>query len=60
MEIEFVEANRDSVDNIPNVHSVTCKSVGGVGNRYTCLFQGQETCLWMEKGPWFVCVKKQF
>ena len=28
--------------------------VGGVGDRYTCLIQGQERYLWFEKGRWFV------
>lgn len=28
--------------------------VGGVGDRYTCVIQGQERYLWFEKGRWFV------
>lgn len=31
--------------------------VGGVGDRYICVIQGQETNLWMEKGRWFVEAK---
>lgn len=33
-------------------------SVGGVGERYTCLIHGQESYLWLEKGRWFVAAKR--
>ena len=30
-----------------------CERVGGVGDRYTCRINGQETYLWLENGKWF-------
>ena len=32
-------------------------AVGGVGDRYTCVIQGQERALWFEDCRWFVAVK---
>ncbi|MPM80898.1 hypothetical protein SDC9_127949 [bioreactor metagenome] len=51
MEIEYDPANRYAVDK----RRAACKSVGGAGDRYTCLIRGQERYLWMEKGGWFEC-----
>lgn len=31
--------------------------VGGVGDRYLCVIDGQESKLWFEKGRWFVEAK---
>ena len=45
-------------DKILDVRRAACQSVGGVGDRYTCMIQGRETYLWMEKGRWFVCAKR--
>lgn len=39
--------------------STACQSVGGVGDRYTCRIQGQESYLWFEKGRWFVAAKRK-
>lgn len=58
LEIEFDEAHKYPVDKIQDVRRAACQSVGGVGDRYTCLIQGQESYLWLEKGRWFVCAKK--
>lgn len=33
--------------------------VGGVGDRYTCIIQGQERALWFEDGRWFVAAIKR-
>ena len=57
LEIEIDEAHKYLVDKILDVRRVACQSVGGVGDRYTCLIRGQETYHWMEKGRWFVCAK---
>ena len=58
LEIEFDESHKYPVDKILDVRRAACQSVGGVGDRYTCLIQGKETYLWMEKGRWFVCAKR--
>ena len=50
LEIEFDESHKYPVDKILDVCRAACQSVGGVGDRYTCLIQGKETYLWMEKG----------
>ena len=51
MIIEFDDSHKYPVDKVLDVRRAACQSVGGVGNRYTCLIQGKETYLWMEKGP---------
>ena len=58
LEIELDENHKYPVDKILDVRRAACQSVGGVGDRYTCLIQGKETYLWMEKGRWFVCAKR--
>ena len=58
LEIEFDESHKYPVDKILDVRRAACQSVGGVGDRYTCMIQGRETYLWMEKGRWFVCAKR--
>lgn len=58
LEIEFDAGHRYSIDKILDVRRAACQSVGGVGERYTCLIQGQESYLWLEKGRWFVCAKR--
>ena len=50
LEIEFDESHKYPVDKILDVRRAACQSVGGVGDRYTCMIQGRETYLWMEKG----------
>ena len=52
--IEFDEGQTYKIDKILDVCRAACQSVGGVGDRYTCRIQGQETYLWQEKGRWFV------
>lgn len=56
--IEF-EDNKYPIDEITDVCRAACESVGGVGDRYTCRIQGQESYLWMEKGRWFVAAKSR-
>ena len=58
LEIEFDESHKYPVDKILDIRRAACQSVGGVGDRYTCMIQGRETYLWMEKGRWFVCAKR--
>ena len=55
--IEFDDGERYTVDKILDVRRAACQSVGGVGDRYTCLIGGHETYLWIEKGRWFVAAK---
>ncbi len=55
--IELDEARRYPVDRVLDVRRAACGSVGGVGERYTCLVNGQECDLWLEKGRWFVALK---
>ena len=56
--IQFVEAHSYPVDQVLDVRRAACQSVGGVGDRYTCRIQGQESYLWFEKGRWFVAAKR--
>lgn len=56
--IELDEERRYSVDRVLDVRRAACESVGGVGERYTCLVRGKECLLWLEKGRWFVALKK--
>ena len=55
--VEFDESHKYTVDKILDVRRAACQRVGGVGDRYTCMIQGQETYLWLEKGVWFVEAK---
>ena len=53
LQIVFDEGRVYAVDQVRDV----CRraaDVGGVGDRYTCVIQGQERYLWFEKGRWFV------
>ena len=52
--IEFDGNRKYPVDRVLDVRRAACESVGGVGDRYTCRIQGQESYLWFEKGRWFV------
>lgn len=56
--IEFDEENKFPVDKVLDVRRAACQSVGGVGDRYTCLIRGKESYLWFEKGKWFVAARK--
>lgn len=58
LEIEFKKGERYPIDKILDIRRAACQSVGGVGDRYTCRIQGQESYLWFEKGRWFVAAKK--
>ena len=53
LQIVFDEERVYAVDQVRDV----CRraaDVGGVGDRYTCVIQGQERYLWFERGRWFV------
>ena len=54
--IEF-DGTEYAVDKVLDVRRAACPSAGGVGDRYTCRIQGQETYLWFEEGRWFVAAK---
>ena len=49
----------DQVYTIDKINDVSRRAaeVGGVGDRYVCLINGQQTNLWLEKGRWFVEAK---
>ena len=55
--IEFDEGHKYEVDAVLDVKRRACERVGGVGDRYTCRINGQETHLWLENGKWFVEAK---
>ena len=57
MVIEYAEGHHFVVDKILDVRRAACQSVGGIGIRYTCVIQGQESYLWFEKNRWFVAAK---
>ena len=57
--IEFEDGKEYRIDRILDVRRAACESVGGVGDRYTCLIQGRESYLWLEKGRWFVAARQQ-
>ena len=42
LEIEFDESHKYPVDKILDIRRAACQSVGGVGDRYTCLIQPGE------------------
>ena len=48
--IEYDQEHKYPVDKVLDVRRAACQRVGGVGERYTCLIQG-------EKGVWFVEAK---
>lgn len=56
MAIVFGPEQIYTIDKVKDV-SRRAAEVGGVGDRYLCLINGQETNLWLEKGRWFVEAK---
>ena len=58
--IEFDEQHKYLVDKVLDVRRAACQSAGGVGDRFTCRIQGQETYIWLEKGRWFIAVKPEY
>ena len=54
--IEF-DGKRYGIDRVLYSEPAACKSVGGVGTKFTCVVWGQIRELWEEKGQWFVVVK---
>lgn len=58
LEIEFDDGEKYIIDKVLDVRRAACKSVGGVGDRYTVKIRGQETYLWLEQNRWFVASKK--
>ena len=56
--IVWDDGRKFNIDKILDIRRAACQSVGGVGDRYTCRIQGQESYLWYEKGRWFVAAKK--
>lgn len=57
--IEFERDKKYHIDKILDVRRAACQSAGGVGDRYTCLIQGKEAYLWLEKERWFVVLKSE-
>ena len=57
MEIEFSVSEIFPIEKIVDVRRAACMSVGAVGERYTCRIRGRESCLWYERGRWFVAAK---
>ena len=55
--VEFDAGHKYQIDKVLDVRRAACQRVGGVGDRYTCRINGQETYLWLEKGVWFVEAK---
>ena len=45
------------IDKILDRGPAACRSVGGVGVKYTCVVLGKVTELWEEKEQWFVVAK---
>lgn len=58
LEIEFDDGETYVIDKVVDVRRAACKSVGGVGDRYTVQIQGKERYLWLEKTRWFVDAKR--
>lgn len=58
LQIELSPGHQYNIDKILDVRRAACESVGGVGEQYTCRINGQETYLWIEKGRWFVVLKR--
>ena len=56
--IEFND-KKYRIDKILDRGPAACRSVGGVGVKYTCVVLGQGTELWEEKEQWFVVVKNR-
>ena len=55
--IEFDRERSYPIDKILDVSRVACERAGGIGDRYTCLIQGQEAYLWFDRGRWYVAAK---
>ena len=61
VEIEINDENgrkKYKVDKVLDVRRAACQSAGGVGDRYTCLIQGQTTYIWFD-GRWWVALKRR-
>ena len=58
--IEFDEGQTFTIDKILEVRRAACQSVGGVGDRYTCRIQGQETYLWQKRDDGSLFQKKNY
>lgn len=56
LSIHFGPEQVYQIDAIKDV-SRRAAEVGGVGDRYLCVIDGQEGKLWFEKGRWFVEAK---
>lgn len=56
LSIHFGSEQVYQIDAIKDV-SRRAAEVGGVGDRYLCVIDGQESKLWFEKGRWFVEAK---
>lgn len=56
LSIHFGPEQVYQIDAIKDV-SRRAAEVGGVGDRYLCVIDGQESKLWLEKGRWFVEAK---
>ena len=56
--IEF-EDRKYRIDRILDRGPAACRSVGGVGVKYTCVVLGRVTELWEEKDQWFVVAKQE-
>ena len=56
LSIHFGPEQVYQIDAIKDV-SRRAAEVGGVGDRYLCVIDGQESKLWFEKGRWFVEAK---
>lgn len=57
LSIEFKDGHTYQIDKIVDVCRAACQSVGGVGDRYTCVINGKESYLWFERNRWFVAAK---
>lgn len=55
--IEF-EGRKYRIERILDAGPAACRTVGGVGIKYTCVVLGKITELWEEKGQWFVVAKR--
>ena len=54
--IEF-EGKQYRIDKVMKREPAACKSVGGVGIKYTCVIWGKIRELWEEKGQWFIVLE---
>ena len=56
LSIHFGPEQVYKIDAIKDI-SRRASEVDGVGDRYVCLINGQQTNLWLKKGRWFVEAK---